>query len=230
MTAPNTAARLKLDEGSLAEFAKQNGRKLGISAGILVLLVSGVWLWQSSARRKEAFASQELQQARGSAEAGNLPLASSDLTRLIERFSGTRAADEGVILLNQIRLLQGQRDVAIDALQQFVRATHPDYVKASAYALLGGGLEDKGKPKDAAAAYRLASENARLDFLKAQYLLDAGRAYAAAGDTTGARQAYGEVLQRFARLDQAAEARVRMAEIGGTVPPPPAPGDTTTPG
>ena len=157
---------------------------------------------------------------------GPSPLAASDLTRLIDRFGGTRAADEGAVLLNQIRLVQGQRDVAINALQLFVRERHPGYVRASAYGLLAGGLEDQGKFKDAGDSYRLASENATLDFMKAQFLLDAGRAFAAAHDTASARKAYGDVLDQYPRLDQAAEARVRQAEIGGTVPPPP-PADTS---
>jgi tetratricopeptide (TPR) repeat protein len=231
MTVPTNAAPTRtkglasFDDENLADFLKANGRKLGIGAGIVVALALVVWLWQSSARRKEAFASQELLQARASAEAGNMPLAASDLTKLIERFNGTKAADEAVVLLNQVRLVQGQRDVATNALQQFVRSSHPAYVLASAYNLLGGALEDQAKFKDAAESYRLASSNANLDFLKAQYLIDAARAFTLAHDTANARKSYGEVLDRFGRLEQAAEARVRQAEIGGTVPPPPA--DTT---
>ena len=225
MTSPNTASRLKLDDESFAEFVQRDGKKLAIGGAVVVLLAAGVWLYQSSARRKEAFASQELMSARASAEAGNLPLAASDLTRLIDRFGGSKSADEGVILLSQIRLVQGQRDVAINALQQFVRGSHDDYIKASAYGLLGGGLEDKGQLKQAGDAYRLASQNAPLDFLKAQYLIDAGRAFAASGDSAAARLAYGEVLQKWPRIDQASEARVRMGEAGGVVPP--LPKDTT---
>lgn len=224
MTAPNTTTS-RFDEDSLADFAKRNGRNLAIAGVVLVVLAAGFWIWQSSSRRKEAFASQELMQARASAEAGNLPLASSDLTRLTERFRGTRAADEAVVLLNQIRLVQGQKDVAIAALQEFVRGSHPDYVEASAYALLGGGLEDQGQHKAAAESYELASQRSTLDFLQAQYLIDAGRSFAVAGDTAAAKRSFGAVLDRFGRLDQAAEARVRMAEIGGVVPP--MPKDTT---
>jgi len=194
----------------------------------VVLLASAIFLYKTSQARKESFAAQELMQARNSAESGNLPLAAADLSKLADRFSGTRAADEASILLNQVRMVQGQRDVAVNALQQFVRGRHADYVLASAYALLGGGLEDQGKAKDAGEAYRQASAKAELDFQKAQYLLDAGRAFTVAGDSTAAKAAYGEVLNKFGRIDQAAEARVRMAELGGTVPPPPTPEDSTS--
>lgn len=208
----------KLEQLEFAELARKHSRRVSIGAGILVVLAAGVWLYVTSAQRKEAFASQALSQARAAAEAGNLPLAASDLARLIERFEGTRAASEAVVVLNQIRLLQGQRDVAVNALREFVRTRQRAYVKASAYALLGAALEDQGKPREAGGAYRQAAAEAELDFLKAQYLLDAGRALAAGADTAGAREAYREVLTRYSELDQAAEARVRMAEIGGEVP------------
>lgn len=219
MSSPNTASGLRMDDESFADFLQKNGKKLAIGAAVLAVIAAGVWLYQSSAKRKEAFASEQLMAARASAEAGNLPLAASDLTRLIDRYKGSKAADEGAILLNQIRLVQGQRDVAINALQQFVRESHDDHVMASAYGLLAGGLEDQGKVKEAGDAYKLGAEHADLDFLKAQMLIDAGRAYTAAGDTAAAKQAYGQVLERFPRIDQAVEARVRMGEIGGVVPP-----------
>jgi len=215
---PETARPGTLQHMDLQAVLKQHGQKLAIGAAVVVIAAAAGWLYMSSEQRKENFASRELTQARSEAEAGNLPLAASDLSRLIERFRGTRAAGQAVIVLNQIRLIQGQRDVAVNDLQQFVRSGVPDYIAASAYGLLGGGLEDQGKLREAGAAYREAAGKAQLDFLKAGYLLDAGRALAAAGDSAGARAAYGEVLSKFGSLDQAAEARVRLSELGGTAP------------
>ncbi len=220
MAAPVSPKRISSSD-DLADWIREHGRTATVTAVLVAAAVLGTWLYMASENRKEAFASQALMQARGEAESGNLPLAATDLTRLIERFGGTNSADQAVILLNQTRLVQGQRDIAINALRQFVSGRHRDYVKASAYALMGGALEDAGKSREAAEAFHQASQNAQLDFLKAQYLIDAGRAFTAARDTTAARTAYGEVLAKFGRLDQAAEARVRMAEIGGAVPPTP---------
>ena len=203
------------------EWVEKHGRKALIGLTVVLVIAGAIWLYMASARRKEAFASAELARARTTAEQGNLPLAANDLTRLSEQFSGTRAGDEASVLLAQIRLLQGQRDMAVTALQEFVQGNHTDDSKASAYALLGGGLEDQGKIREAGEAYRRASETAPVDFLKASYMLEAGRAFTAAADTAQARRAYEFVLTNYGELDQAAEARVRMAEIGGTVPPPP---------
>lgn len=205
------------------DWVRKNVKRVGIGAGVVVVVAGSVLGYTASMRNKEAQASQALSQAWATVEAGNMPLAANDLSRLVERYSGTKAADEGSILLNEIRLLNGETDVAVKALQEFVRKGRQHYHEASAYSLLGGGLENQGKYREAAAAYRSAAAAADLGFLKAEYLLDAGRAFAAASDTAAAKSAYGEVLSKFGDLGQAAEARVRMAEIGGDVPPPPKP-------
>ncbi|MGH7581472.1 MAG: hypothetical protein ACREM9_14940, partial [Gemmatimonadales bacterium] len=58
-----------------------------VVVGVLLLGVLGWVIW-SSGQRKEQFAARSLNQARATAEAGNLPLASSELQRLIETYRG----------------------------------------------------------------------------------------------------------------------------------------------
>ncbi len=199
-------------------WVKEHIREVGFAAGAVAVVALGTYLYVVSEARKQAFASEALDQARSEAEAGNLPLAASDLSRLIDRYGGSRAADEGAVMLNEIRLLQGQTDVAVKELQSFVEKSHPSYVLASAWSLLGSGLENEGKYRDAAQAYQRASDAATHDFLKAQYLLDKGRTLAVVGDSAGARAAYATVVQKYGALNQAAEARVRLGELGGTAP------------
>lgn len=205
------------------DWTRTNIRRVSIGAGVVVLVAGAVLAYLASERRKEAFAAQSLSQAWSTVESGNMALASNDLSRLVERFGGTRAGDEAFVLLSELRLLGGQDDIAVRTLQQFVQGRHPRYFLSAAYGLLGGGLENQSKFAEAARAYRSAAEAADLGFLKAQYLIDAGRAFVAAKDTASAKAALGEVLTKFGDLSQSAEARVRMGEIGGEVPPPPEP-------
>ena len=214
-TTPGTGTEVR-DWG---QWTAQNGRNLVVGAVVVAALGAAFWWYRVTQDRKEAFASQALERARGAAESGNLPFAASELARVHDRFVGTRAGDQAAILLAQVRLTQGQVAEGVNGLQSFVAGRHADYVEASAYSLLGSGLEDQGKLREAADAYRRASESARLDFLKAGYLIDAGRVLAAVGDTAGARAALGEVLEKYGELDQSSEARVRMGELGGVAPP-----------
>jgi tetratricopeptide (TPR) repeat protein len=223
MTAPTTdgTPTPPLARLDWQDWVRTNVRRVGLGAGAVIIVAGVALAYLASERRKEAFAAQALAQAWATVEAGNMPLAANDLTRLVERFSGTRSADEAAILLNEIRLLNGDTDAAVRALQDFVRNSRANYFDAAAWSLLGAGLENQGKYREAAAAYRRAVEEAELAFLKAQYLLDAGRAYALAGDSANARSSFGEILAKYGSLAQASEARVRMAEVGGEVPAPP---------
>ena len=204
------------------QWFKEHTRDILVGIGAVVVVAAAAWLYVTSENRKETFAAQALAKARGDAEAGDLPLAAYDLSQLSDRYSGTKAADQGAVLLGEVRLVQGgtQVDAAVKGLQAFVAKKHADYILASAWALLGAGLEQQNKYREAAQAYRKAAAAIPYDFLKAQYLLDAGRTLAVAGDSAEARKAYADVIEGFGALGQASEARVRLGELGGTAPAP----------
>src|SRR5688500_9609508 len=91
---------------------KNRQRYIIAAVAIAVAVALVVWFVVASGRRKEAFAARSLNQARTAAEAGNLPLASSELQKLIETYRGTEAATEAGITLNQGRMVTGQRELA----------------------------------------------------------------------------------------------------------------------
>ena len=188
-------------------------RALTIGFGIVVLLAVAAWMFVTSGRRKEAFANQALLQARLTAEQGNLPLAATELQRIIDSYRGTGAAQDAVIALNQVRMINGQSDLAAVSLREFLAANPDPKYAAPAHSMLAAALENAGRPADAAAAYRKASEVATVEYLKAEYLVEAGRAYKAAGDTAAAQAAYREVLTRFPNASAVTEATVRLAEL-----------------
>jgi outer membrane protein assembly factor BamD (BamD/ComL family) len=179
---------------------------------VLLLALAG-WLIWSSSRRKEDFAARSLNQARAAAEAGNLPLASSELQRLIDNYGGTDAATEAVITLNQVRLVNGQNELAAVGLREFLAKNPPEKYRAPAYALLGTALENAKKPAEAAEAFSNASKAADLEYSKARYLIDAGRAYKAAGKLQEAQAAYRTVIEKYPQSSSATEAKVRLAEL-----------------
>lgn len=182
-----------------------------IGAVIVVGLVLFVWT-VSSNRRSEEIASRELQGARFAFENQNLPLAASELARIVENYSGTNAAQEGRLLLAQVRLLQGQPQQAIDVLKDFAPSAGKAF-RAQAYELLGAAQENLTRFRDAAEAYQNGAEAARLDFLKAQLLSDAGRAWTSATDTAKAIAAYRRIVNDFPKEGTATEAKVRLGEL-----------------
>jgi outer membrane protein assembly factor BamD (BamD/ComL family) len=185
---------------------------VGAALAVALLALVG-WFVVASGKRKEEFASRSLNQARAAAEAGNLPLASSELQRLITAYKGTDAASEAVITLNQIRLVSGQSELAAVGLRDFLASKPaPQYV-TPASGLLAAALENSKRWAEAGQAYTDASNSAEVDYLKAQYLVDAGRAYREGGKLEEATRAYRTVVQKFPNAPSFTEAQVRLAEL-----------------
>jgi len=182
-------------------------------AGAVVVVALGTWLVMETGQRRQLKAAESLDQARGIAESGNLPLAASELQKLIETYGGTEAATEAVVTLNQVRMVNGQSELAIVGLQSYLKTNPKKVYKVPAQGLLGEALENVGRPAEAAAAYMGASADAEVDYLKAQYLLFAGRAYRNAGDPEEAVKALQAIVDKYPKTSAVTEAKVRLSEL-----------------
>lgn len=181
--------------------------------GTVALVALIGWLVIMSGRRKELFGARALDQATAIAEQGNLPLAASELQKVTTTYSGTVAAQEAVIRLNQVRLVNGQSELAVVGLQDFIKSSPDPQFMTTAYGLLGRALENSKRPGEAAAAYLNAASTADIDYLKAEHLLDAGRAYLSAGDKAKAIEAYQRISRDYPKSSSRIEADVRLAEL-----------------
>ncbi len=168
-------------------------------------------------RNKEAQAERSLNEARVAAQSGNLPLAASDLSRLVASHGGTVAADEAIILLAQVRLIQDQASLAAQELRGALSGGMARQFRAPAYGLLGTAEEQLGNMAAAGEAYERAAQESWYTFLTAQYLSDAGRVYWEARDTTRALRAYERVLSEFEDSPSSTEVRVRLGELRGAI-------------
>ncbi|HEX5385391.1 MAG TPA: tetratricopeptide repeat protein [Gemmatimonadales bacterium] len=198
---------------ALAGWARAHIR-LGVGAlAAVALVLLGIWFVISSNRRKQEYATRLLSQALATADQGNLPQAAGDLQKLIQTYHGTSAATEAVIALNQVRLVSGQGELAAQNLREFVATNPPPRYAASAYGLLGAAEENTGKPAEAAQAYEKAAASTELDYLKADYLVEAGRAYTDAGKASDAIRVYRTVVEKYTTSPSFGEAQVRLAEL-----------------
>jgi tetratricopeptide (TPR) repeat protein len=196
----------------LTEWIKGH-RQAATYAAVVLALAAGLFGWNLlSTKTAERNAGSQLEQGRLALDSKNYPLAASVLAQVVENYAGTHAAQEGVILLAQVRLAQGQTQQAIDVLQRYAPKADKDF-RAQAYGLLGAAYENALKPKDAAAAYEQAATAAQYPFLRAQFLSDAGRAWLAAGDSAKAVAAYRTIAQQLDSTSAAGEAKVRIGEL-----------------
>jgi tetratricopeptide (TPR) repeat protein len=188
-------------------------RRVSTWVGAVIVLAAVLLVWQLSIRRRaEEIASRDLQSARFAYENQNLPLAASELAKVVENYSGSNAAAQARLLLANVRLLQGQPQQAIDVLKDYASGAGKAY-RSQSYGLLGAAYENLGRWRDAAEAYENGATAARLDFQKAQMLSDAGRAWTTAADTAKAVADYRRIVKDFSKDGNVTEAKVRLAEL-----------------
>jgi TolA-binding protein len=210
--APTTIHRPSEKRGS-APWYEQYARQILIALGVVAVVLLGVWFVRESSKRKEAQATSRLTAALALADRGNLPQAAAELQRVVQTYGGTEAATEAVIALNQVRIASGQGELAVNNLKEFVAKNPPQQYAASAYGLLGSAQENSKRFAEAAQAFEQAAAKAELDYLKASYLVDAGRAYSEAGKSQDAIRAYRAVVEKYPEAPAAAEAQVRLGEL-----------------
>jgi len=197
----------------LLEWIQTHQRRVTWAITALAGVAVAIWFVTTYQRNKEHAAIVALENARTAAQSGNLPLAASDLSRVVSTYRGALASDEATILLGQVRLQQSQAGIAAQELQSAIGQGLASQFRAQAYGLLGTALEQLGDHGQAAVAYENAADEAWYDFLAAEYLNDAGRAHATAGDTSRAVDAYRRVVTDYDGTQGASEAAVRLAEL-----------------
>jgi len=190
-----------------------NRRSLIAAGTVVVVAAAAVYFFITARQRKEQFAATELDNARAAIASGNMALAASDLSQLISTYGGTTAAAEAAIALARVRLMERQPAAAMVELNKLIEEGPSSQFVAPAHGLLAAAHEQVGNFDQAAAEYEIAAHAAWYDFLKAQYLVSAGRVLTAAGDTAGAISAYQQVIDDYPEEHSAIEARVRLGEL-----------------
>ncbi|MBV6520972.1 MAG: hypothetical protein MNPFHGCM_01092 [Gemmatimonadaceae bacterium] len=213
MTKTGEAAKPPLDfdehAENLAEWLKAHTRQVSLATiGVAVLVAAGL-LWRSSAQKKEANAGRSLAEAQRSFMAGNLALAQSDLQKLVQRYGGTMAGDQGRLLLAQVFFDENKVDEGLKALEG-VSASGP--FKASLHAIRAAGLEQGGKLAEASAEYLKAADAAATDSDRGQYRSDAARTLAAAGKRDEALKIW-KAMADDETNPFSAEAKLRVGEL-----------------
>jgi len=213
MTSPNIPAgqRYGSSDESVGDWVLVHKRELLWALLALAVIVGGFWFYERSQSLKEQRAESAYFQARQSAAAGNLPLAVSDLKKVVARYEGTRAGTQAALSLAQSLYDQKKFKEGIDALKQ-VEAKAPDDFRASIHVLEAAGFEELKDFTAAAEQFKLAALATSFPVDKAKYQAGAARDYMAAGKTDQAKAIWTELAKDESSLESA-EARVRLGEL-----------------
>ncbi|MCC6927384.1 MAG: tetratricopeptide repeat protein [Gemmatimonadaceae bacterium] len=215
MTKTGEAARPRLEDSaeSLMEWVQSHGRQLGIGAIVVVALAAGSWVVSRSNDTKAAGASRALSEAQRSMASGNLALAAADLQKVVSRYGSTTAGTQARLLLAQVQFQQGK---VADGMKVLDEVGSAGAMQASLHALRGAGLEQSGKPAEAAAEYLKASTASTLPSERESYKADAARAYVTAGKKDEALKIW-EAIAADEASPLNGEARLRVGELSATV-------------
>ena len=102
-------------------------------------------------------ADKALVSARESLDKGNLPLAQSDLQRVVSRYASTPAGLQAAMLLAQMDYDQGKYPDGQKALNDMLPEAKATGSEVAIRSLVGDGYMQMGKPLDAAKAYEAAA-------------------------------------------------------------------------
>jgi predicted negative regulator of RcsB-dependent stress response len=185
----------------------------------IIAFAAGGWFYTRSQNLKAERAESAYFTAQRSVVAGNLPLAESDLRKMITRYKGTPAAMEASLVLAQVMYDQGKVQQGVDELRKSEDKIDGSKEFGSAvHMILAGGLEQLKKFDEAAKEYEKAAEVARFKADKERYRSLAARAYLSGGNKEKAKAIWTE-LGADSKGTVAGEARVRLGEMTATPEP-----------
>ncbi len=206
-----TARRLDDDESSVLDWIRSHARLATYAGVTIVALAAAVYMWRRSDAIKQQRGEEALIGAARTFSSGNLPLAQTDLEKVIGRYGSTGAGAQARLLLAQILFEQSKVDSGLRVLQEAGSGPGGAFA-ASVHALRAAGLEQLNKSAEAAAEYERAAAMSRGAVERDIYRGDAARAYTAAGQAAKAL----EIWRALAADEQSpisAEARLRIGEL-----------------
>jgi predicted negative regulator of RcsB-dependent stress response len=213
MTTPTVPARNRYgaDDETMTEWFMLHKREVAWAVLAIAIIIAGIWYYERSQSLKSQRAETAYFQARQAAAAGNIPLAVSDLQKVVSRYEGTNPGTQAALTLAQMLYDQKKYKEGLDVLKA-AESKAPDDFKPSIHVLEAAGNEELKDYVAAAEQYKLAAAATRFPIDKGEYQAAAARAYAAGGKAAEAKAIWTE-LAKDETSPSAAEARVRLGEL-----------------
>ncbi|SRR6266550_2909716 len=215
MTSPGSPRqRVRSDSAfdSLSEWFELYNKQITWGVVGVAAVIAGVWFYSRSQSLKNQKAERAYLTAQQSIP-GNMPLAESDLRKLIARYAGTPAAYQAQLTLARALYDEGKYQQGIASLKQAMpKLQKSKDFESAGHLLLAAGYEQTRKYLDAASEYALAAKTDRFDQDRQRHESAEARAYLEAGRTEMAKEIWTR-LAADSKGTVAGEARVRLGEL-----------------
>lgn len=200
----------------LMTWLETNKKRLAMFAGIAVLVGGVYYVVNYFKAQRETEASQALSALRAGAvfaERTGGGTKASELQQIVQKYAGTRAAEEAAILAAGALFSEGQYEAAREAFAKFLQS-HPrgDVGAAAAYGV-AASLESLKKTDEAVAAYQEVTTRFTGSGQAAQAKLAMARLYEGKNQPDKAFEIYQELVRPTAPTMWTQEANQRREEL-----------------
>lgn len=206
-----TAAQPKAE--SFVDWFHINSRLISIGAIVVVAIGFAVWFVQRTALNESISADKQLLTAKASLNSRNLPLAESDLQKVVDKYAKRPAGIEAGLLLGQLKLEKGDSQGAVTELEALSGKVPTGPGASSIRGLLGDAKAQLSKPAEAAVEYEKAATLADGPNERSFWRAKAARAYLDGDRPAEGRKIFEELAAQHDNEAVATEARVRLGEL-----------------
>ncbi len=195
------------------DWVNRHAMQVLAGAVVVILILLAGTLWSQKQRKAEGEASVELTKARIAYDQGQYKQAITVLEDLVTRHGSTRSGTTGLYYLANAYFNTGDYDAAQRYFEAYERKGKDELLKAAAKAGVAACLEQKGEYLEAAKVYEETVKKYPKHFAAPQYLMDAGRNYALAGNLEDAKRVYQMITEKYPKSVLVSEAQIRLAEL-----------------
>lgn len=199
-------------ERSFMDIYDRHKRNFAWALIAVIAVAVGGWFFARSRVIQQQRSEAAYFSALRSVAAGNVPLAQSDLRKLITRYPKTAAGVEGAMALAKLYYSEGKYQQGVDVLARVPESRAARDLSAGVRNLMAVGYSGLNIPARAAKSYLESAERARFDADADRARANAARALTAASDTAGAVKIWTALAGEEKSLE-AAEARIRLGEL-----------------
>jgi tetratricopeptide (TPR) repeat protein len=186
---------------------------LKAGAAVVVVVALSVF-WVKSRSHADTQAAYELSMAMVKGQTGDPGAVTQQLSDLAKKYSGTRAGDDALFYVGQLKAMSHKPDEALKAYDEYIKHGSKDrYLYPAALAGKAAALEDLKRFKEAADNYLQAATTRTDAFGYPGFRLDAARCFKLAGDNSKAKEQYELVKKNNPKTAFAAQAELGMAGL-----------------
>ncbi|GHE56827.1 MULTISPECIES: tetratricopeptide repeat protein [Roseivirga] len=207
-------------EGTIEKFKKEVGPVgfVGAIVGLAVIvLASGIFLWNYRTQQRNIDAQNEIFQAQYYYESDSLELAllgdgrNLGFLDIMDIYSGTEVANLAHFYAGASYLKQRDFEKALEYLKGF--STSEILVQGRAYSLIGDAYMELGNFTKAADSYEKAANTVDDSYFSPAYLLKASLAHEKASDLKAAIAALDKIVKEYKNAPEVMEARKQKSRL-----------------